>query len=277
MSYKTILLHATDNYRFRTALRPALALARRFDAHLVSLAVLPPPIIQEPLTATSGETLVVEGHRRIYAEDCVTMKAFFEQAAREAGLEDLHEWIMDDATASPVWQVVSEYARSADIAIASQSDVDGEGPEELVLAAGRPVLVVPARGDHAEVGRRVLVAWNGRREAARAAFDALPLLVGADVVRILWVNPGDEQDVAQDVPAADLATALARHNVRCEAAEITRGARDTGEVLLGEVREMGADLLVMGCYGHSRLREYILGGATRTLLRNMTVPILMSH
>jgi nucleotide-binding universal stress UspA family protein len=283
MSFKTILVHAGDKRHFENVLRPALYLARRFEGHLAALSILPPPIVQQQLTAFEGQTVVIREHRQLYINDADQMRARFEDAAREAGLEDRHEWITDDAGFWPIWRMVAEYARVADLTVVAQGEEEpaiaatGEGPEEIVLSAGRPILIVPSRGDHAEVGRRVLVAWNGGREAARAAFDALPLLKGADVVRILWVNPGDEEELAQDVPAADLATALARHKVRAEAAEVTRGDREVGQTLLDAAQEMGADLLVMGCYGHSRLREYVLGGATRVLLRRMTIPVLMSH
>jgi nucleotide-binding universal stress UspA family protein len=189
---------------------------------------------------------------------------------------------MDDAQPWPVARKVAEHARVADLVVIGQADpewavsVMTEGPEELVLGCGRPVLVVPSRGDFADVGGCIVVAWNGRREAARAAFDALPLLQKAESVRVLWISP-DDSGAADDVPAADLATALARHNVRCEAAETARLEAGVGETLLAAVRDARADLLVMGCYGHSRFRELILGGATRHVLNTMTVPVLMSH
>jgi nucleotide-binding universal stress UspA family protein len=123
----------------------------------------------------------------------------------------------------------------------------------------------------------VLVAWNARREAARAVFDALPLLQRAKEVKVVWVNPQSEGELARDVPAADICTALARHGVKCEATQAVQPHSNVGRTLLMQAKDYGADLLVMGCYGHSRLREFVLGGASEYVLRHMTVPVLMSH
>jgi nucleotide-binding universal stress UspA family protein len=151
-----------------------------------------------------------------------------------------------------------------------------EAPAELVLQSGRPVLFVPNIGEYSGIGSRVLVAWNGRRESARAAFDALPLLKRAEKVSVLWINPGDDS-AARQVPAGDLCMALARHGVTCEAAAIDQQDQPDGETLLARARYTHANLIVMGCYGHSRLREFVLGGVTRHVLRDMNVPVLMAH
>jgi nucleotide-binding universal stress UspA family protein len=120
----------------------------------------------------------------------------------------------------------------------------------------------------------VLVAWNGSREAARAAHDALPLLQQADQVHVLAINPGAD---AGDIPTAEISQHLARHNVRVEASQLVAKDLDVGDVLLSRAADLGSDLIVMGAYGHTRLRETILGGATKHLLAHMTVPVLMSH
>ncbi len=146
-----------------------------------------------------------------------------------------------------------------------------------MIGSGRPVLIVPSVGEPRSVGDKVLVAWNARREAARAVFDALPLLQRAKEVKVVWVNPQSEQDVAQDIPAADICAALARHNVKCQATEQLQPRTGVGETLLACAKEMDADLLVMGCYGHTRLREFVFGGASRHVLAQMSVPVLMSH
>jgi nucleotide-binding universal stress UspA family protein len=280
MSYKTILVHLADERRLSGLLAPAVGLARRFEAHLKGLAVLPPPIIEPSLTPGGAGTVVIESCRKAFAEEAARMQALFETAARDAGLRS--EWVLDDAQPWPAGRKVAEHARVADLVVTAQADPEWavatmtDGPEALVLSCGRPVLIIPSRGDHVDAGRRVVVAWNGRREAARAAFDALPLLQKAESVRVLWIRPDDSGE-AGDVPASDLATALARHGVRCEAAETARLETGVGETLLASLRDARADLLVMGCYGHSRFRELILGGATRHVLRAMTVPALMSH
>ena len=280
MSYKTILVHFNDERRLVNLLNPALDLARRFEAHLIGLAVLPPPIVEPSFTPGGAGPTIIESHRKAFAQEAARMKTAFETASRDAGL--ITEWVSEDAKPWPVWRKVVEYARAADLIVSAQPDPDWplslmmEAPDQLVLQTGRPVLLIPNRGSHVGAGRRVLIAWNGRREAARAAFDALPLLKKAAEVKVLWVNPQDEEDEAKDLPAADLCTGLARHKVTCEATEVIQPKTGVGETLMARVHESGADLLVMGCYGHSRFTELILGGVSRYVLQNMTVPVLMA-
>jgi nucleotide-binding universal stress UspA family protein len=139
------------------------------------------------------------------------------------------------------------------------------------------VLVVPNTGKAAAPAKTITVAWNGRRESARAVFDALPLLKAADDVNVVWINPEQDRAVSGDIPAAELCTTLARHHVKCQASLATAIGGDVGAELLRQASAFGSDLLVMGCYGHSRLREFILGGASRDILKNMRLPVLMSH
>jgi nucleotide-binding universal stress UspA family protein len=193
------------------------------------------------------------------------------------------EWRDDDAAAFGVADCVLPYARAADLVVASQTDPAWAGSDRLDIAnrlameSGRPVLIVPNAGVHEQVGETVLVAWNGRREAARAVFDALPILQRAKSVKVVWVNPQSERETAQDVPAADVCAALARHAVKCEATEQVRPREGVGETLLGTAKDCNADLLVMGCYGHTRFREFVFGGASRHVLAHMSIPVLMSH
>lgn len=279
MTYKTILVHGADKGRYARVLGPAIDLARRFESHLVALSVMP-PLLYDPALTPGGGVTVIDGHRKSYAIDQASMRVDFESSVRAAGVSA--EWRLDDADRGSVWSKVVDHGRSADLVIASQADPQWsyshlvEAPAELVLHSGRPVLFIPNTGEHVGLGRRVLVAWNGRRESARAAFDAIPLLRTADEVAVAWINPADDK-ASGDLPAADLCTALARHGVKCEATEIERPDQQAGETLLARARHTRRDLLVMGGYGHSRLRELILGGATREVLRSMELPVLMSH
>jgi nucleotide-binding universal stress UspA family protein len=279
MSYRTILVHCADERRLTNVLGPAIAVARRCEAHLTALSVLP-PVIVDPALTPGGIITIIDGHRKAYARERDRMRVAFEDAIRAAGISAA--WVNADAERGTVWSKVVEQGRSADLIVALQADREWsysdlvEAPAEIVLHAGRPVLFVPNVGNHADFGRRVLVAWNGRRESARAANDAIPLLKSAEKVSVLWINP--EQDTAaQDLPGADLCAALARHGIKCEADAVDRPDQSAGETLLARIRHTHADLLVMGCYGHSRLREFILGGATKTVLKEMSVPVLMSH
>jgi nucleotide-binding universal stress UspA family protein len=278
MSYKTILVHCNDRRRIEKLLAPAASLAEMFQAHLIGLSVVPPVVIV-PAPAALGPPVIVDAHCELYRAENPAMQAAFEAATRGRGF--VAEWRDDDAGAFGVADCLLPYAHAADLVVASQTDRAGPGPDRLDIAdrlameCGRPVLIVPNAGVHSHVGERVLVAWNGRREAARAVFDALPILRGAKAVKVVRVNPQSERE--QDIPAADVCTALARHGVKCEATEQIAPRGGVGETLMACASEMSADLLVMGCYGHARLREFVFGGASRYVLTHMTIPVLMSH
>ena len=176
--------------------------------------------------------------------------------------------------------VVGLNARYADLTVVGQANPDDPQnypnpglPAEVALDAGRPVLVVPYVGAAHEVGRNVLVAWNGSREASRAVHDALPLLQAAEQVSVLGINPVDTRHIA----GFDISAQLARHGVEIEASKTVSSDVSVGDVLLSRAADLDADLIVMGAYGHSRLRELVLGGATRLILATMTMPVFMAH
>jgi nucleotide-binding universal stress UspA family protein len=273
--YKTILLHCNDKHRIKTLLAPALFIADQFEAHLVAVSVVPPPIV-------AGPALVIDEHCKVYRADSAEMRVAFEEATRGRTL--VPEWRDEDRGGCSVLDSLLQHARAADLIIASQTDPSKRGTFDLDLAdrlaveAGRPVLIIPSVLPQADrLGEKVLVAWNARREAARAVFDALPILRSATQVKVVAVNPQTEREVAHDLPTADICAALARHGVKCEGAEEVKPRRGVGETLLACAQEFGADLLIMGCYGHTRWREFILGGATRHVLSHATLPVLMSH
>ena len=148
-------------------------------------------------------------------------------------------------------------------------------PERLILAAERPVLVLPNTGDFASVGKRIMIAWNASQEATRAITNAIPFFKLADKVYVTTVNPKSSNN--DTIPCADIVRYLTSHGVRLEVKEHHDVNIDIGNELLSRASDLSADLLVMGCYGHSRVREWILGGATRTILESMTIPVLMSY
>jgi len=211
------------------------------------------------------------------------MKAAFDAAARARNLGS--EWRGLDAGSASVAEVALRHARTVDLLVAAQADPRWPGSQRLdiadrlVLGSGRPVLIIPNEGPQQDFAERVLIAWNGGREAARAAFDALPLLQRAREVKMVWVNPQARDELAQNLPAsaADICAALARHGVKCKATQAIDPHTNVGHTLLMHAKENCADLLVMGCYGHSRLREFVLGGASQHVLRHMTIPVFMSH
>ena len=143
------------------------------------------------------------------------------------------------------------------------------------MESGRPVLMIPQRGSYAAPALAV-AGYNATRESSRALFDCLPLLQSANEVRVVWVDPQSERGIAGDVPGAEAATALARHGIKAVAEGLPAGI-NAGKALLQRAQDLGANLVVMGAYAHSRMREYIFGGATQYVLANATIPVLMSH
>jgi nucleotide-binding universal stress UspA family protein len=276
MGYKTILVHCNDVRRIDAVVGPAAMLAERFQARLIGLSIVPPILVLPAGMPGSPDTVVVDTQCQAYRQESPRLKAAFETAARAHNLAS--EWREAEAGSDSVANVAMRRVRSADLIVASQTDPDWLGSAHLDIAdrlaveSGRPVLIVPRTGPRRDLGQNVLVAWNGRREAARAVFDAIPLLQQAKSVRIVLVNPHSDTDSAQDIRAA-----LELQGVKCEPAQTVDPRGGAGQTILACAEDYGCDLLVMGCYGHSRLREFILGGASRHVLSHATIPVLMSH
>ena len=281
MAYRTVVVHCNDKSRILRVLGAAVDVCTQFDAHLIGVSVTPPIVVIPAGMPGAPDTVVLDEHCKAYRQDNPEMKAALEAAAHAHNL--VAEWREADAASTTVADVVLQHSRAADLVIAAQTAPKWPGSvhldvaDRLVVESGRPVLIVPNEGAQQSIGRKILVAWNARREAARAVFDALPLLRRASEVKVVWVNPQSESELAQDIPAADICTALARHGVKCDATEVVQPHTNVGQTLLVRSADFGADLLVMGCYGHSRLREFVLGGATQYVLGHMTIPVLMSH
>ena len=276
MSYKTILVHIDPGRRCAVRVEVAIRLARQHDAHLVALHAIAPFEPSGYVLAEMGSA-VIEAQKHAATAELARTEGEFSKQASAAGLRNI-EWrtAIDD----PV-DAMTLHARYADLVVIGQTDasersnIAGDFPERLVLAAGRPVLILPSFGSFGTIGKRILVAWNPSREATRAVTDAIPLLRLAHNVHVMAINPlrGEHGSV----PGADIGLYLARHGVRVEV-KVDNGAEiDVGNELLSRAADLDADLIVMGGYGHSRLKEWVLGGATRTVLESMTVPVLMSH
>ncbi len=280
MTYKTILLHMADPRRARRLLEAAVPLARLMDAHLSALCVKPPFVVV-PAVDGAGTTMTVDEHRIAYQAEVKKLKEIFEAATRGQQLK--LEWREDDAGFVNVSETVIEHGRTSDLIVVSQADPTWsytnfiEEPDRIATESGRPVLLIPNIGKNTTPAKRVTIAWNERRESARAVFDALPLLQQAEDVNVLWINPEKDQPHAGDLPGAAISTTLSRHGVRCQVSNGSAVGADVGSELLRHAAAFGSDLVVMGCYGHSRLREFILGGASRHVLAEMKCPVLMSH
>lgn len=283
MALKDILVHLESGPRSAIRLGVASRLASTTAAHLTGLHVLDIPAAEffygaaMPL-ATGGAERVVDQMRADAVAAINPVEAAFREQLRRDGIEGGWRLVEGDVPGT-----VALHARYADLTVLGQNnpyESRGGGDAIVVTAAmasGRPVLVVPFAGEFPTLGERVLVAWNASREAARAVNDALPILEKAQAVTVLAVNPRHGIGGHGDVPAADIALHLARHGVRAEAAHTVARDIPDGEALLSYAADIGADMIVAGAYGHSRAREMVFGGVTRTLLHEMTVPVFLSH
>ncbi len=279
MGYRTILVCLNEVDRAAVLLQVAGDIAQSHEAHLIGLFVIPGLRIY-PGNGMGMTPDLFEAHREMFTARSEAAKALFDALMRETDL--LGEWRLVESGSPLVADTAIEHARQSDLVVTSQSSPEsGAGVESdfagrIAMDSGRPVLLVPYYGRFDHCGRRALIGWNGTREAARAAFDAVPILKHADEV---YVSRIDAEDSEEDglYPGAELARALARHGIKTTVERLARSEINAGEALLSHASDVGADLIVMGAYGHGRLREFILGGATRTILQAMTVPILMSH
>lgn len=272
MAFKDILVHV-GGAALDTRLGLAAQLAETHGAHLIGLHVVTPPDIP-PYIGAQLSAGVLEAQERFAEEDCGRARALFEDAT--AGRSFTAEW--RDARGD-VLDHLMVHGRHADLVIAGQENDDGDSVHlevagRLVLSLGRPVLVNPYAGRFDPHPARVLVAWDGSRAAARALGDSLPLLKRADAVEVLSINPQPDHI---DMAGVDIAQHLARHDVNVDARHITTDDVDVGAMLLSRAADFGADLIVMGAYGHARWRELVLGGVTEHVLAHMTAPVLMAH
>lgn len=280
MRYRTLLAILQSEADAARVLDLAVPLAAKQGSHLIGLHAEALPIAVATPMGGPAVDLTTGADETVRAR-LAEMRRFFNERTRAQSVS--FEWrgienLTGDSAISGL-----ESARAADLVIAQQVDPDAAGSqvcnvESLLFESGRPVLFVPyARSVTEPHFKKVIVAWNGSKEAARAAFDALIFLKDAEAVEVLAVDPDETGHRDSGMAGAEIATALSRHDVRVTYRAETSDGVPTGEVIENRVGESGADLLVMGAYGHSRLREFIFGGTTRTMLQSMPVPTFMSR
>jgi nucleotide-binding universal stress UspA family protein len=282
MSYKTILVHADHSAHAtaRMALAARVALACR--AHLTALACTGVSRYAQ-LDDLARQWPILPGQLILWREQARASLAACRTIAAAAGLGQPTTHLLDDDPEDGLMM----HAPFHDLLVLSQTDPNGppphgvirDLPQNLLLNCGRPLLLAPSAGAETAQGapfRHPLLAWDGGAQAARAISDALPLLKLADTVTLLVLNAELLPTAHGMEPGVDMALFLARHGVRVDVMrEYT--TVDIGDALLCVAGELDCDLLVMGGYGHRRARETLLGGATRTVLRDMTLPVLISH
>ena len=291
MTYKTVLLHIDDGAGRDARVAIAASVAQACGGHLTGVALtgVSRLLYQHQPDLDADPNLAL--HLNFLRERAARALDGFEQQASSLGVASFEQRVIDDEAAGGI----SLLARYADLVVISQYNAADRSPSVMrdfpayvLLHAGRPVLIVPyalqagqlAPAAHPAAAQNVLISWNGSKEASRAVSAAIPLLQRAKQVHVAVFDAQLHAAEHGDHPGADILEYLARHGVQARLLLLDGGATrrgDIGEALLSQAADLSADLLVMGAYGHSRLRETILGGVTRTVLQSMTIPVLMAH
>lgn len=285
MSYRTILVNLNDSRRAGRLLSYGIALARAFEARLTGLHVFPALRLKPPFPLPVAWD-VLGSLRWGIDEEGQHLKSLFEEITANEKFNG--DWRSITSVGTDPAKVVAARARAADLVVVSKTDPTWDlsslldCPERLAIESGRPVLVIPDDNAVAAPPRRIVIACNSSREATRALFDALPLLKRARDVQLLAIDErghiGESVSRrAEHLPASAFLETLHCHGIKPSICEVKAGKTPVGELLCAQAIEHEADLLVMGAYGHARLHEFVFGGATRHVFKNMTIPVLFSH
>ena len=273
MTVKDVLVHVDNSECCKQRVFDAMALAKLNDAHLSAVYTYQTVIVPTLHTGIGAAHIFteLEMHNQDRAQEAKELFNQWTQSWRSKT-----SWVTHYGDPG---SVIASHAAHHDIVVMSQhydpgdESVSGKNVDKVVIECGRPVLVIPRIGAKDNIGKRILIAWNGSREAVRAVHDALPFLIEAEAVELVTINESKEIDI----PSIDIVEHLSRHGVNIEGGNVDTKSSHIGEAILYLAQNFASDLIVMGAYGHSRFREYLLGGATRHVLEKTNIPILMSH
>ena len=277
MMLKTIAAILTEQQTSPAVLDTALALAAQHNAHVIGLhaAVVDAPPVMSPFDLPDSS--VITALYDTAAKKREEIEALFNRAVIGSTI-DSSEWRSFRGSSGLTIDGLVESARCVDMVVAPQPSSGGLGSLDDVLFEGaRPILFVPWIAKTYKPFRRVVIAWDGSREAARAVFDAIAILSKAEEVEILTVDPKETRNQTPRFAGAEIAATLSRHGLKVALRTEESAGRPITAVIENRCSDFGADLLVMGAYSHPRLRERIFGGVTQGLLESMTVPVLMSR
>ncbi len=280
MSWKDVLAIVAEAEIDEPAVALAAAVATKFDAQLTATFLTPlpdEPLAYEP-TVVAGVWAELLGRARMQAEaERKKFEARLQKLGRDCDLRTA------EALSRDLGRVAAVHARYADISVLTRpmegavGDVREELIEGILFHAGRAILVAPPGWSGTEIGKKIVVAWDASREATRALSEAQPLLDVAKQVTVVTVDAKPKAFGHGDIPGANIAAHLGRRGLPVEVRNADSGGRSAADTIMAEADATGADLVVMGGYAHSRLRELVFGGATRDLLRNAKLPLLMAH
>lgn len=278
MSYKTILLHLNAGHPTDAIIKAGVSVAEKHGAHLIGVYVVPPVLIYSGVPIPK----VVNTFHNDYHTN-LSSSAEKEFSKYTDGRSFTSEWRMANAGESSIINIISKMAHTSDLLIVGNDTSDKKDPlpgnqlENIITSTCRPTLIIPIDQEITEIGNNILIAWDGTDESTRAVFDSLPLLKHAKEVTILRVNPtGDERHHTIGT-SSELVATLGRHGVNVELSFTKEPPYNIGQELLRVATEKGADTIVMGAFGHSRVHGLFLGSVTGDVLENMKIPVLMSH
>lgn len=260
------------------AAKYALEFGRIHDAHVTGLAVSFEPVVPAFAAAPMPVDYMQAAHEQAIAAANEAKKDFDELARLAATKSESR--IAEILTGGPLENVLV-HCRPTDLVVIGQSNPDRPEPmrelliETVLFESGVPVMLVPYIGSTAFQPKNILVGWDGSSTATRAIHAALPVLEKAEQITVLVIEKRASKDEGQ--PGADVANYLARHNMNVTVEVVVNPQASVADTVLNQVSDKGNDLVVMGGYGHSRMREFLFGGATREILEAMTVPVLMAH
>lgn len=279
MQYKNILVYLDQGASNSERVNTAISIAKAHSAQLTGVYVnaLPATNLLNRIGMGKGEAFMEQA--RVDAR--VVIERFEQQTEKEGIISDSRIIECQEGLAP---EKLSRMARIFDLSILRQANPDKshasfitELSEKVMFSSGRPVLFIPYIGAHHIPCRSGMVAWDGSKAATRAIHDALPLMEMMEKVTILVVDPENIEHYSETKPGDELSRHLSAHGIKNKVLRVPKGDTSTSTVILNELTNTGADMLIMGGYGTPKFREVMLGGVTRTLVECMTVPVFMSH
>lgn len=279
MSYKTILVCLTNKINAEPLTKIACNIARQFNAHLVGIHTLPSLSVYPGISVPLSSDLEVSFKKEQLNEAEEIERIFQEHAGQE---DFVSEWRSVETQSHSAADVIVEHARCADLVIMPQPDYAHDRGDQhtiqrnVIEQSGRPVLVIPSYGTFESVGENVLVGWSATKEATRAVHDAIPFMRDAKTANIFWVSKTASDETYLAHSAREIATTLDRNGVKANVERRVEHDISIGDELLNEASDTGADMIVAGAYGHSRVYDFMVGATTPHLMKHMTVPVLFS-
>ncbi|MGO4450884.1 universal stress protein [Phyllobacterium sp. TAF24] len=280
MAFRTIIAFIRSEREAGRVMGAAKLIASSSErTHIIGLYTIPSPIVYADPTGFADTTLF-EAHEQRHKENSEAIAALFNKEMGKGKIS--HEFRIVRSESSSPSAGVTQSALRADIIIAGQPDPDdpdsvNDVTDPLVMESGRPVLFVPYKTELPAKINRVLVAFNGKREASRAAFDSLPFLIKAERTDVVWIDPKKTTDPNMDIPGTPLSDALRRHGVNVNPFTIESNGEAADKILRRKIAEDKVDLVVMGAYSQSRLKEWVFGGVTSSFISDMPCLTLMSR